>query len=201
MPAPCPPFFTAFALLSLATLTTACGREKAEVTVSKDGEAVYHTSGEGAEIQVADEGESLDVAGELPAFAPLYPGASVKTRLADVAGSGKDGAKGGMWMLETSDPVEKVAAFYDEQARIAGVKPGMVVNEKDSAVRIFGSAGEGKGGKSKDRAEGALIAISHDETDKLTKIVITAGSAVSRADGVAAADIPEPMRAAPQRLQ
>lgn len=197
MPAPCPPLFAAFALLSLATLTTACGSGDAGVTVSKDGDTVYRTSEKGAEVQVAKEGESLDVSAELPAFAPLYPGASVKTQVADVAGPKADGAKGGMWLLETSDPVEKVAAFYDEQAKKAGVKPGMFVNETDSAVRIFGSDGKGNGNK----AEGALIAISKDEEDGLTKIVITAGSAISRRDGEAATELEPAMRPAPQRLQ
>lgn len=196
MPALYPARSTAILLLSVAGLLSACGRDEPSVTVDKDGKTAYHTSAGGAEVQVAKEGESLDVADKLPSFAPIYPGASVKTQLADASGKG---ANGGMWVLETSDPVAKVAAFYDEQAKKAGVKPGVFVNEKDSAVRIFGNESGATG-----KAEGALIAISYDEADKLTKIVITAGTAIStsenesvKAEGARANPIPS----APQRLQ
>lgn len=194
MSAPYPARFVAFALISAAGVLAACGRDEPNVVVQKDGTTIYRTSEDGAEVQTAKDGESLDVTGELPAFAPVYPGSTVKTRVADVNGQG---AKGGMWVLETTDPVEKVAAFYDEQAKKAGVKPGMFVNEKDSAVRIFGDGGT-KSGKS----EGALIAISYDEEDKLTKIVITSGAAVSqRADSAATADASSPRTGSLPRLQ
>ena len=193
MPSPYSAPFSFVLLLSAAGLLSACGRDKPSVEVSPDGKTAYHTSSDGAEVSVAKDGESLDVADELPAFAPLYPGALVKTRLADA----KDqGAKGGMWVLETADPVEKVAAFYDEQAKKAGVKPGMFVNEKDSAVRIFGNAND-----QSDTAQGALIAISHDEEDNLTKIVITAGTAISKRSRSADARESAALPVAPPRLQ
>lgn len=194
MPSPYSAPLRTFLLVSVAALLASCGRDEPNVVVKPDGKTVYRTGEDGAEVQVAGDGESLDVGDELPAFAPVYPGATVKTRLADVKG---DAAKGGMWVLETADPVQKVAAFYDEQAKKAGVKPGMFVNEKDSAVRIFGSERDASG-----KAEGALIAISHDKEDNLTKIVITSGSAVShRPRSATAQDSSPPVTSAPQRLQ
>lgn len=182
------------ALMLCAGLLAACGRDQSTVVVNDKGETAYQTGKDGAEIKVARDGESLDVGDTLPSFAPAYPGATVKTQLADV---NREGARGGMWVLETADPVEKVAAFYDAKAKEAGVKPGMFVNEKDSAVRIFGS----ESGKT-NKAEGALIAISREAGEATTKIVITAGAAVSahpRSSDVS--ETGSPMPAAPQRLQ
>lgn len=199
MPVRQPACFTALALISAATLLAACGRNEPNVVVHKDGTTAYHTGKEGAEVQVARDGESLDETTDLPAFAPFYPGATVKTRVANVSG---EGAKGGMWVLETTDPVEKVAAFYDEQAKKAGVKPGMFVNEKDSAVRIFGDGGKASGATASGKAEGALIAISHDEEDNLTKIVITAGTSISTSEKPnAGAGAAAPMSGSMPRLQ
>ena len=98
---------SATALVLCAGLLAACGRDQSTVVVKDDGETVYHTAEDGAEVRVAREGESLEVGDALPSFAPAYPGATVKTQLADV---NREGARGGMWVLETSDPVAKVAA-------------------------------------------------------------------------------------------
>ena len=189
--APAPPAL--LLLLSAACLLAACGRDEATVVVNPDGQTAYRTGPDGAEVKVARDGESLEVGDELPAFAPVYPGATVKTRMADVKGSG---ARGGMWVMESADSVEKIAAFYDEQAKKAGVKPGMFVNDKDSAVRIFGS-----NDSASPKAEGALIAISRDAGENVTKIVITAGTAISKADRAVVLNEPQPYPAAPQRLQ
>ena len=179
-------------VLSVAGLLAACGRDEPTVVVKPDGQTSFHTGSEGAEVKVARDGESLEIGDELPAFAPIYPGATVKTRVADMKG---DNAKDGMWVMESTDPVEKIAAFYDEQAKMAGVKPGMFVNDKDSAVRIFGNNDD------KRKSEGALIAISRDTDEELTKIVITAGAAISKADRAVVLNDTRPYPAAPQRLQ
>ncbi|MCG2840004.1 hypothetical protein L6Q21_03275 [Sandaracinobacter sp. RS1-74] len=182
--------FSTALILSLGALVAACGSEKSDVAVERGGKTV-HTGGGRTSVTVADEGESLDLADEMPAFAPAYPGAVIKTKVANNDGAG---AAGGVWVLETADPVEKVVAFYDDRARRAGVRPGMFVNEKDSAVRTFGRSG----GESGDSSEGVLIAISRSEDDDVTKIVVTAGSATSRDDSPADS---APARPLPQRLQ
>jgi hypothetical protein len=180
-------------LLALTMLLSAC-EEKTQVVVKPDAEVSVITSSDGATVSTATDGSSLEVTDRLPAFAPLYPGATVKTRISDVAG--KDGSsKGLLLVMNTPDPVAKVAAFYDEKAKAAGVKPGMYVNEKDSAVRIFGSgASEGRS------AEGALIAISRADEGPGTDIVITSGVAREQVETWEKADFKDVPRALP-RLQ
>lgn len=177
------------ALAALALLS-AC-EDKAQVAVKPDADVTVITSPAGATVSTAPDGGSLDVTDRLPAFAPLYPGATVKTRIGDVAG--KDGeAKGVLLVMQTADPVAKVAAFYDAQAKAAGVTPGMFVNDTDSAVRIIGSA-DGK-------AEGALIAITKSEDGPGTEIVITSGIAREQVETWEKSDFKDVPRAMP-RLQ
>lgn len=190
MPAHSPAPSTLLLVISVAGLLAACGRSEPSVATGDEGQTMIRNGD--SEVTVAREGESLNAGDGLPAFAPAYPGATVKTRVADIKG---DGARGGMWVMESADPVDKIATFYDEQAKKAGVKPGMFVNEADSAVRIFGSA------DGKNKSEGVLIAISRDTDEELTKIVITAGTAMPKADRPAIANEPHRYPASPQRLQ
>ncbi|TPE59088.1 hypothetical protein FJQ54_14940 [Sandaracinobacter neustonicus] len=151
-----------------ALLLAAC-KDEPKAVVQTDGKTAFITSSDGATVESASAGESLELSTELPAFAPAYPGARVRTQLADAANS----SKGGLVVFETADSIEKVAAFYDARAKEQGVKAVMVVNEPDSAVRMFaGKAGAGKGG--------ALVAISRSDEGKATDIVITAGMADSQ---------------------
>lgn len=158
------------ALLGIATLLAACNAEKPggdNATVVVSNGAIIS---KGAVVTKADEGESLELTTSLPAFAPAYPGARVTTRIGDSALP--DGtAKGSVVIFSTPDPVAKVAAFYDAKAKELGLKAGMIVNDEDSAVRIFGT------GDKDDKAEGALIAISKADDGKGSEIVITAGGA------------------------
>lgn len=119
----------------------------------------------------------------LPAFAPVYPGAEVKTRL---SGPDGDAAQGGLVVLSTPDPLPKVVAFYDRQAKAAGVAAAMIATEADSAVRLYGDSGT---------VSGAMVAMSTRTDAPGTEIVITAGSA-----GAAAAAMPAQARELP-RLQ
>lgn len=160
----------ALPLLAALALLAAC-EDKAQVVVKPDAGVTVVTASSGATVTTAKEGESLAVPEGLPAFAPAYPGATVKTEINGL--NGPDGpAKGMLLVLLTADPVAKVAAFYDQRAKAAGVAPGMQVNEADSAVRIFG-----KGPEAGRSAQGALIAISKSDEGPGTEIVITSGIA------------------------
>ncbi len=147
-------------------LLASCG-DSTPTTVTTHGSTVV-VAGADRKIVTAGEGESLELTASLPAFAPAYPGASVKTQLSGI--ESEDSGKGQLVVFNTSDPVAKVAAFYDAQAKENGAKAAMVVNEADSAVRIFG-------GESRDEKAGALIAISKSEDGSGTDIVITSGAA------------------------
>jgi hypothetical protein len=138
------------------------------VVVKPEAKVTVITTTKGAIVSSSDGKDGLAAPKDLPAFAPVYPGAVIKTQISDVVGGGDKG-KGLLLVMQTADPVAKVAAFYDAKAKEAGVTPGMFVNDADSAVRIIGSA-DGK-------AEGALIAISKSDEGAGTEIVITSGIA------------------------
>lgn len=177
---------------ALAVLTAACNRSEPTAVVKADGKAVLVTGDDGAQVEVAGDGESLGGTDGFPAFAPAYPGAKVTTRLSDPQGR----PDAGMWVMETADPVEKVAAFYDAHAERTGLKPGMFVNEDDSAVRIFAGRNATDNGV---KGTGALIAISREAGEDITRIVITAGTKIAMPDAMPTHE-GAPM-AAPQRLQ
>ncbi len=107
-------------------------------------------------------------------FAPVYPGARVTTR---VGAPSPDGANGTTLIMETSDPVDKVMAFYDARAKEAGMIASMIASDDEGAVRMFGSA-DGPGRP----ARGALIAVSRSDDGRTTEIVITGGEAAARAE-------------------
>lgn len=192
MPAPQAQSFSVAFVAALALLTAACNRSEPTAVVKADGKAVVVTGDDGAQVEVADDGESLGGTDAFPSFAPAYPGAKVTTRLSDPEGR----SDGGMWVMETADPVEKVAAFYDAHAEKSGLKPGMFVNEADSAVRIFAGRNATDNGV---KGAGALIAISREAGEDITRIVITAGTKVAVPDGAQMRE-GAPM-APPQRLQ
>lgn len=159
-------------VLALATLAVlAACEDKADVSVRRDADVTVAAAPTGATVTSAKDGSSLDIPEGLPAFAPAYPGATIKTQISDGFGPSQDG-KGLLLVMVSSDPVDKIAAFYDEKAKAAGVKPGMFVNDANSAVRIFGNASDGGRGP-----EGALIAITKSDEGPGSEIVITSGIA------------------------
>jgi hypothetical protein len=162
---------TPFLLMAVCALVAAC-KDEPTIVVKADG-ATRIISASGREIvDTAGDGASLKAPTDLPAFAPAYPGARLATQIA-----GDDGDRGALLVFETSDPVEKVAAFYDMAARTSRARARMIVNEPDTAVRIFGGSDK--------RGEAAMIAISRDRSisrdsdGPLTEIVITAGLAAA----------------------
>jgi len=96
-------------------------------------------------------------------FAPPYPGAKIRTR---VASADSAEGSGSMIAMETPDDFAKVVAFYDEKARAAGATATMVSNSDDGAVRIFGDSASNTG---------ALISISPNQEAAGTVIVIASG--------------------------
>jgi hypothetical protein len=177
------------ASLALLLLAGAC-RDEPKVIVKKVDGTVAVTAVDGAILETAGDGKALPTPEGLPAFAPAYPGARLATR---IGGGEAGGGKGALLVFETTDAVEKVTAFYDARAKEAGAAASVVVNEADSAVRIFGG---------KDHEKGAMVAISKSEDKPGTEIVITSGMA--KADIVHIERKPEAWREAvrmPVRLQ
>ncbi len=172
-------------------LATAC-RDEPRVVVKKVEGATVEAELSGVVVDTATDGKPLSPQGDLPAFAPAYPGARLATR---IRGDGVGNGEGALLVFETPDPVEKVRAFYDARAREAGARATMEVTEADSAVRIYGRGTDGKAG-------GAMIAISRSDDSQGTEIVITSG--MPRAEVVRLEEKPAEWRRAvrmPVRLQ
>lgn len=155
-------------------LLGACGSptdKKTDVSVDETAVAVA-SAGSSTTVSAAaaeaggvtGNGAAAAAPGELPAFAPLYPGAEIKTRVASA--SSAEGT-GSLIAMRTADPFEKVVAFYDLKGQSAPGQAKIMTNEKDASVRIYGSEANG---------EGALVAISRDKSGSGTVIVITGGS-------------------------
>ncbi|MFN7176232.1 MAG: hypothetical protein ACK4MX_05015 [Thermaurantiacus sp.] len=87
------------------------------------------------------EAQTVEIAKSLPAFAPLYPGATVVSTL------DAQGASGGgqMVTLETRDPIDKVLEFYDTKIASAGGEAMMRSQTADSGTRAVRMA-DGSGG-------------------------------------------------------
>lgn len=156
------------ALLGAALLLAACQESKKPVVVESEGDSSTVVVNGTTVVTSAGPGESLELTAQLPAFAPPYPGAAVKTQITEPTNMGGK-PTGSVVIFLTPDPVAKVAAFYDARAKDAGVKAGMIVNDPDSAVRIFGEEGGSK-------SDGTLIAISKSDEEPGTEIVITSGA-------------------------
>ena len=102
------------------------GSEGKVVIKGKDGEeAVIDGSGEkNGQMKIKSKNGEVTIGGasisDLPAWVPVYPGA------ASNQGAGmrneNNGAVNGAIALESTDPVAKIKAFYEEQLKTAGFK-------------------------------------------------------------------------------
>ena len=104
--------------------------------------------------------EKADSGSFMPVYLPQYPGATVKAQIA------APGGHGGVIVMETPDPVDKVVAFYDARAKESGVRPSTFTTDSDGAVRIYGDSGSASGG---------LLAISPSDEGPGSEIVLTMG--------------------------
>ena len=80
---------------------------------------------------------------DLPAWAPVYPGATV-SQVVDIAFHGGEGMPGGphrQVVFMTSDPLAKVSAFYEQKIAATGVKPMMTSNQPDGTMWAMPASG------------------------------------------------------------
>ncbi len=174
------------ALLSALLALAACGSrdEKSTTIVTGDGvakitsksdggtETATFTSNNGASgattVTSASNAAGMTPPADLPAWAPLYPGARV---VAAMSGSGTNGGgTGKIVSIRSNDPVAKVAAFYDARLAAAGIKPAMATDQPDSVLRMIQSP---KGGDEK----GAMLMIGKADDGNGSQITLTYGSA------------------------
>jgi len=160
---------TAEGTTGIASATATAGGQSgngaaAGVETGNEAAAGVETGNEAAAGVETGNGGSAGDTSALPAFAPLYPSAEIRTRVASA--SSAEGS-GSLVAMRTADPFEKVVEFYDLKGQSAPGSAKIVTNEKDASVRIYGNEGSG---------EGALVSISRDVSGSGTVIVITAGT-------------------------
>jgi hypothetical protein len=177
-----------FAALAVLLALAACDGPAATVKIEANEDArtqIVATEG-GTTVKTVTAGGAVEVGTDLPAATPAYPGAAIKTQIASA--SSKDGGSGQIVVMTTGDPIAKVAAFYDANARAKGIAATMIVNDGDTAVRIYGD---------EKRGEGAMVAITREKGEDQTEIVITSGvkrdvRVFAGADGVPLPPLPPP---------
>ena len=118
-----------FAVLAIgaALALAGCGK-KDEKTVYTDGKNTVSTSESGDHMTITGQngekvefGSGASAAAKLPAYAPLYPGATVTSSF---TGSGKDGS-GGVVAFHTSAAPADVIAFYKDKTAAGGLTQSM----------------------------------------------------------------------------
>lgn len=118
-----------FAVLAIgaAVALAGCGK-KDEKTVYSDGGNTITQSQSGDHMTVTGQnGEKMEfgtgagAASKLPAYAPLYPGATVTSSF---SGAGKEGSGGSLAFHTTAAPAD-VIAFYKDKAAGGGLKQTM----------------------------------------------------------------------------
>ncbi len=151
------------ALLAVA----ACNRgEQQAKVVTSDG-------GNSSTVTVPSENGALQVttgtAAKMPAGFPAYPGAEQGNAVATMAAAGMSGSgSGGMASFLTSDPPEKVVAFYRTAAERLGYKLGM--NADMGGTHMLGGSREGADGG------GFQLIVQRDGASGKTAVTLMAGS-------------------------
>lgn len=98
-------------------LLAGCGEsaEEAAVRQATNGEVDVSRDGDGTVTYSTDDGEARITTGDLgdaaPAGLPRYPGADT-SRGVNIDASGRNGGSGQISSFQTSDPPDRVIAFY-----------------------------------------------------------------------------------------
>ena len=123
------------AALAAPALLVACS-DASEHTIT-DGE-----SAESVTLRTADDSHAgIAPPDNLPAFAPVYPGAVVTASV-----TGNSGEAKGMVAFTTADSDEAVIAFYRDKAKASGMAEEAEVNMNGTRVLSMGSGNAGDAG-------------------------------------------------------
>jgi hypothetical protein len=115
----------------------------------KDEEVTLEAKGEGdtGSLEVkTKEGFARFGAGsaaKLPTWLPAYPGATIQ---GNFSAEGKDG-EGGSFNFTTTDSIEKVVKFYEDNLKQAGLKVTTNTVQQNGAVSMSSLVGEDEGKK------------------------------------------------------
>jgi hypothetical protein len=168
------PWVRIAAVAAVAALAGACGGsektttvtdsqtgESASVTQSTEGDTTNVTieTSDGSSV-TSQSGTDVKLPEGMPGWAPAYPGATVVSVMAGTSG---DGSTGGMVTLETKDAVDKVASFYEQRIKQAGLKASATVATADS--RMIGI-------ENKDGQQGGMVTIAKSGEDATTVSIV-----------------------------
>jgi hypothetical protein len=133
-------------LILTAAVLTGCGPSPKEQTVRNPmtGEKVTVKSGSG-----------IAAPKNMPAYAPLYPGAVIESSVDGISSTADGGQQGGMVSYRTKAAPEKVAEFYRGKLDASSLKDRSEANISGSIILGATSAGDG--------AEGVQVSIVADE--------------------------------------
>jgi hypothetical protein len=136
--------FVAFAGLALCLAVAGCGKSNGTTTVvipGQNGSATMTTNENGQHMVIqSDNGKAtLEINGagggpvDMPAFAPLYPGAKV---MSSVVASNNNGTRGAQVMFSVNASPTDVVAFYKQKVDAAGLPQTMNVQQGDSSMLV-----------------------------------------------------------------
>ncbi len=118
----------------VALALAACGKAGSKVDYHADGGQTITINDTASGNIKAELGSTAKMPTDLPSWTPAYPGSTILLSQQH----DKDGKSGAFEnvMLQTTDDVAKVGAFYDQQLTRAGVKSMQSVNTGDTFVRL-----------------------------------------------------------------
>lgn len=124
----------AITLASIVLLGACSNADEHIVTDPDSGESVTLRTAEDAEAGIAPPAN-------LPAFAPVYPGATVTASMTGNADEPK-----GMVSFTTTDSADAVIAFYRDKAKSAGLAEQAEMNMGGTRVLAMGASGSSEAG-------------------------------------------------------
>lgn len=113
---------------------TSCGQPSSRVDYHADGGQTVTIDNEKNGNITAEMGTSARMPSDLPAWVPEYPGSTVL--LAQNQNLKSSGGPVENVLLQTSDDLSKVAAFYDGKIAMAGLKPMHSTSNAEGSSRL-----------------------------------------------------------------
>lgn len=127
-------FKTTCAILTLALTLAACGDSSAEPGMGDGGASV--TLADGTKVAAATSAAGLAPPANLPAFAPVYPGATIDNVTLNDRAPHK-----GILSFTAKATVEDVARFYKQQGQQSGLELKQDVESSGSQTIMLAKPG------------------------------------------------------------
>lgn len=159
------------AILSAAVAMTACGSHRATTIQTSSGTATVTTSQDNKNVTVQTKegttsiGQNVDTS---KLGAPVYPGAQANAQGAITSSTDKGTSV--MAGFKTSDPFDKVEAFYKQQLPAGSEKMNVTANDSSIASFQVGAA------DGNDQVAVQVTSSKPDETDILITHITKTGS-------------------------